>query len=84
MRQNYSRVCGSHTLRVKSHSTCGNCTLRVEITPVRVVIILMSVIFTRIRVKISENHNLRGSRILRVEINLVRVEITLVRVLVAF
>jgi hypothetical protein len=52
---------------VKSHSACGNCTLRVEInlgsveitlervviTFLRVVIILVSVIITLIRVKIT-------------------------------
>jgi hypothetical protein len=31
-----SRVCGNHTLRVKSHSTYGNRTLRVEINLMRV------------------------------------------------
>jgi hypothetical protein len=58
---------------------------------VRVVITLVSVIFTRIHVKITlvetGNHTLRvklhsawGNRTLRVEINFMRVEITLVRV----
>jgi hypothetical protein len=52
----------------------------------------VSVIFTRIRVKITlvcENHTLRvkssnGNRTLCVEINLVRVGITLVRVGITF
>jgi hypothetical protein len=35
-RQNYTLVCGH--LRVKSHCAGGNCTLRVEISLVRVVI----------------------------------------------
>jgi hypothetical protein len=38
--QTYSRVCRKHTLRVKSHSACGNLTLRVETNLVRVEITL--------------------------------------------
>jgi hypothetical protein len=36
--QNYTFVCGNHNLRVKTPYADGNCTLRVEITLVRVVI----------------------------------------------
>jgi hypothetical protein len=60
----------------------------------RVIITLVSVIFTDIGVKIRfvcENHILRvkshsacENRTLRVEINLLRVEITLVRVIITF
>jgi hypothetical protein len=39
-------VCEIHILRVKSHSTCGNCTLRVECNLVRVEITLVRVIIT--------------------------------------
>jgi hypothetical protein len=39
--QNYSRVSENHTLRVKSHSACGDCTLRVEINLVLVEITLV-------------------------------------------
>jgi hypothetical protein len=38
MSKNYTLVCGNHNLRVKSHYAGGNCTLRVEIHLVRVVI----------------------------------------------
>jgi hypothetical protein len=58
--QNYSRVNGNHTLRVKSHSAFGNRTLRVEIYLVRVEINLVRVEITFVLVKIS----------LRVEITL--------------
>jgi hypothetical protein len=65
--QNYSRVSENYTLRVKSHSACGNRNLRVEInlmraeitlvrvviSIVRVVLTLVSVIITLIRVKIT-------------------------------
>jgi hypothetical protein len=44
--QNYSGVSENHTLRVKSHSACGNYTLRVEIN-------LMSVAITPVRVGIT-------------------------------
>jgi hypothetical protein len=57
----------------KSHSACGNRTLRVLITLKRVLIVLVSVIITLIRVK-CVNHTLR------VEITLVRAIITFVRV----
>jgi hypothetical protein len=39
-------VCGNHSLRVKSHSACGNRTLRLVIPLVRVLITLVSGIFT--------------------------------------
>jgi hypothetical protein len=51
--QNYSRVSGNHTLRVKSHSACGNRTLRVETNLVRVVITLLRVVITFVRVEIT-------------------------------
>jgi hypothetical protein len=55
--QYYSCASGNHTLRVKSHSACRNRTLRAETnllrTFVRVVIIIVSVIITLIRVKIT-------------------------------
>jgi hypothetical protein len=41
--QNYYRVSGNHTLRVKSHFACGNRNLRVEINLVRVEITLVRV-----------------------------------------
>jgi hypothetical protein len=64
-------------------------TMRVKITLERVVITLLSVIYTRLRVKITlvcvESRRLKShaacvNRNLRVEINLMRVEITLVRI----
>jgi hypothetical protein len=50
--QNYTRVSGNHTLRVKSHSACGNSTLHVEINLVRVEFTFVSVIITLIRLEI--------------------------------
>jgi hypothetical protein len=44
--QTYSRVCGNHTLRVKSHSLCGNRTLRLEINLVRGEVTLVRVVIT--------------------------------------
>jgi hypothetical protein len=44
--QTYSRVCIKYTLRVKSHCTCRNLTLRVETNLMRVEITLMRVEFT--------------------------------------
>jgi hypothetical protein len=53
MCQNYSRVSGNHTLRVKSQSVCGNRTLRVEINLVRVEITLVRVGITFVRFGIT-------------------------------
>jgi hypothetical protein len=54
---------GNYTLSTEITFCVLNCTLRVEIPLERVIITLVSVIFTRIRVKItpcvSENHTLR-------------------------
>jgi hypothetical protein len=50
--QNYSRVTGNHTLRVKSHSACVNRTLRVEINLVCVGITFVPVEIT-LRVEIT-------------------------------
>jgi hypothetical protein len=80
MCQNYSCVCGNHTPRVKSHSACGNCTLRVEINLVRVYITPVSVVITLCVWKLHSacKITLWGLKLhLRVEITLVRVEITL-------
>jgi hypothetical protein len=66
--QNYFRLRRNHTLREKSHSTCGNCTLRVGINRVRVEITLVRVEITLVRVVIT---------FVRVEILLVSVIITL-------
>jgi hypothetical protein len=46
-------VCGNHTLRLKSHSAGGNCTLRVEITLVRVEITPERILITFVRVEIT-------------------------------
>jgi hypothetical protein len=69
--QNYSRVSGNHTLRVKSHSVCGDRSLRVEINLVHVEITLLSIGITFVPVETT----------LRVEITLERVEITLMSVI---
>jgi hypothetical protein len=62
--QTYSRVCRNHTRHVKSHSSCGNCTLRVEIYLVRVEINLVRIEIVRIE-------------IVRIGITFVLVDITL-------
>jgi hypothetical protein len=51
--QNYSRMCIKHTLRVKSHSACGNHTLRLEVNLVRVKSTLERVLITFVRVVIT-------------------------------
>jgi hypothetical protein len=61
--------CGSHAQRVKSHSGCGNRTLRVEINLVCVEITLARVVITLVRFVIT----------LRVEITLVSVIFTCIR-----
>jgi hypothetical protein len=58
--QNYCRLSGNHTLGVKSQSTCGNRTLRVEINLVCVEITLVSIGIIFVPVEIT----------LRVEITL--------------
>jgi hypothetical protein len=64
-------VSGNHTLRLKSHSAYGNCTLRVEINFMRVEIILVRVGITFVPVKITLRVEIE-----RVGITLDRVEIT--------
>jgi hypothetical protein len=51
--QNYSRVSGNHTLRVKAHSACENCTLRVEIKLLRVEITLVRIRITFVPFEIT-------------------------------
>jgi hypothetical protein len=46
--QTYSRVCIKHTLRVKSHSACGNLTLRVQTNLVLVEITLVRVLIANL------------------------------------
>jgi hypothetical protein len=51
--QHYSRVSEIHTMRVKSHSACGNRTLRVEVNRVLVEITLLRVGVTFVPVEIT-------------------------------
>jgi hypothetical protein len=84
---NHSLECRDHIHACQNHYACGNDTLRVETIFARVVITLVSVIFTHIRVKItlvSGNHSACVIRTLRVVINLLRVGITLVCVVITF
>jgi hypothetical protein len=67
---NYSLVSINHTLRVKSHSACGNRTLRVEINLVLIEITLVRVGITFLLVKNQ----------LRLKITLVSVIFTRMRV----
>jgi hypothetical protein len=73
--QNYSRASGNHTLRVKSHSACGNRTLHVEINLMRVEITLVRVEITLVRVEITLVRI--GITFVPLEITTLRVEITL-------
>jgi hypothetical protein len=55
IRAKLTRVCRiKHTLRAKSHSVCGNLTLRVEINLVRVEITLVRFEITLVRVVIAD------------------------------
>jgi hypothetical protein len=50
---NYFRVSENHTLRVKSHSACGNRTLRVKTKLVRAEITLLRIGITFVLVEIT-------------------------------
>jgi hypothetical protein len=77
----YYRVSGNHTLRVKSHSACGNRTQRAAINLVRVESTLVRVGITLVRVGITF---VFMEITLRVGITLESVEITVESVVITF
>jgi hypothetical protein len=59
-------VSGKHTLRVKSHSACGNCTLRVEINlePVEITLVRVGVTFVPVEIPLREIQKIAQKHIL--------------------
>jgi hypothetical protein len=60
--ENYSRVSRNHTLRVKLHFACGNCTVRVEIN-VEITLVRVGVTFVPVEITLREKITLCVCRI---------------------